>query len=206
MREEREGPTGSASKRQQVLVYCASSSSCDAAYHRAAARLGALLAHASMGVVYGGGASGSMGALADAALAAGGEVVGIVPGFMRDLEWSHDRLSALHVVDDMQERKRRMLAQADALVTLPGGSGTFEELFESISAKRLGIYLNPIVIVNQRGFFDPCIEMLDRCIDQRFMDPRHRTMWSVVEDVEEVLDAIAASPDWSEDARSFAAV
>jgi uncharacterized protein (TIGR00730 family) len=157
-------------------------------------------------VVYGGGASGSMGALADAALAAGGEVVGIVPGFMRDLEWSHDRLSALHVVDDMQERKRRMLAQADALVTLPGGSGTFEELFESISAKRLGIYLNPIVIVNQRGFFDPCIEMLDRCIDQRFMDPRHRSMWSVVEDVEEVLDAIDASPDWSEDARSFAAV
>ena len=133
-------------------------------------------------------------------------MLGIQPRFMTELEWSHDQLTALHVVDDMQERKRRMLACADAVVVLPGGSGTFDELFDAITAKRLGIYLNPIVIVNQRNFFDPALALLENAIREQFMDVRHREMWSVVEGVEGVVEAIAASPRWSREARSFAAL
>ena len=191
---------------KHILVFCASSRSCDPAYHEVAARLGRMLARASMTIVYGGGAEGSMGALADAALEAGGEVVGIQPRFMRDLEWSHDRLTALHVVEDMQERKRRMLACADAVVALPGGSGTFEELLEAITTKRLGMFLNPIILVNQRGFFDPCIAMLERCIEERFMDDRHRNMWQIVDEPEQVLEAIELAAPWAESARRFASI
>jgi len=189
-----------------VLVFCASSDGCDPVYHEAAAHLGRALAVAGLTVVYGGGAVGSMGALADAALDAGGQVIGIQPRFMSELEWTHSRLSGLHIVDDMQERKRMMLATSDAVVALPGGSGTFEELFEAITAKRLGLYLNPIVLVNQRGFFDPCIELLERAIEERFMDARHREMWRVVESPEEVIGAIHAAPQWSREALGFAAV
>lgn len=191
---------------KHVLVFCASSRSCDPIYHEVAARLGRILARASMTIVYGGGAEGSMGALADAALAAGGEVVGIQPRFMRELEWSHGRLTALHVVEDMQERKRRMLACADAVVALPGGSGTLEELLEAITAKRLGMFLKPIILVNQLSFFDPCVRMLERCIEERFMDARHREMWQIVDEPEQVLDAIEAAAAWSESARHFAAI
>jgi uncharacterized protein (TIGR00730 family) len=191
---------------RQVLVYCASSRSADMRYRDAARRLGELLALADCTVVYGGGGEGSMGALADGALDAGGHVVGIQPKFMRELEWTHARISELHVVEDMQERKRMMLDTADAVVMLPGGSGTLEEFFETLTAKRLGLFLGPIVVVNQDGFFDPCLEMLERAIEERFMDARHREMWRVVADVEAVSDAIEASPAWSEEARDFAAV
>ena len=191
---------------KHILVFCASSRSCDPIYHEVAARVGRILARASMPIVYGGGAEGSMGALADAALAAGGEVVGIQPRFMRELEWSHGRLTALHVVEDMQERKRRMLACADAVVALPGGSGTLEELLEAITAKRLGMFLKPIILVNQLSFFDPCVRMLERCIEERFMDARHREMWQIVDEPEQVLDAIEAAAAWSESARHFAAI
>jgi len=191
---------------QRVLVFCASSTRCDARYHDAARRLGELLGEQSIQVVYGGGAVGSMGALAEGALARGGEVIGVIPHFMRELEWGHTGISALHTVNDMHERKRRMLEGSDAVVALPGGCGTFEELFEVITWKRLGIYLEPVVIVNTRRFFEPLIELLDRCISEQFMDERHRAMWQVVSEPEAVLGAIENSPAWSEESRSFAAL
>ena len=101
---------------------------------------------------------------------------------------------------------RRMLAVADAIVALPGGSGTLEELLDAITAKRLGEIVVPILIVNQDGFFDPLIEQLSRCVEERFMDERHRAMWQVVAEPEEVPDAIAAAPQWSRDAIAFASV
>ena len=125
---------------RSVLVFCASSSTCDPAYHDAAASLGHAIASAGDTLVYGGGAVGSMGAMADAALAQGGSVVGVIPRFMRELEWAHPGLTELQLVDDMHERKREMLRLADAIVALPGGSGTFEELFEAITQKRLGLF------------------------------------------------------------------
>lgn len=188
---------------ERVLVFCASSRSADAEYRTAAARLGALFAGAGIDVVYGGGAHGSMGALAGGALEAGGAVHGVLPDFMKDLEWGHEGITTLELVGDMRERKRRMLEDADAVVALPGGCGTLEELFEVITLKRLGFYTGPIVLVNTRDFFAPLVELLDRCIAERFMGERHRAMWQVVAAEDDVLPAFADAPAWSREARAF---
>ena len=188
----------------RVCVYCASSRQTDPAFGEAAARLGALLAAEGITIVYGGGAVGSMGALADAALAGGGRVVGVLPRFMYDLEWGHPGLTELRVVNDIHERKRLMIEEVDALVALPGGCGTLEELLEAITWKRLGLHVHPIVLVNLRGFFDPLVAQLERCVDERFMDERHREMWTVVAGADDVVAAIRSAPRWSTDARRFA--
>ena len=189
-----------------VLVYCASSRACENDYHDVARRLGELLAQAGCTVVYGGGRAGSMGALADGTLAAGGRIVGVIPRFMVDLEWGHDDLSELHVVEDMRTRKHEMLTRATAVVALPGGTGTLEELFEAITLKRLGLYLGPIVVVNTRGYYDPLLAQLGAAIEERFMDARHASMWTVVDGPEEVLGAIASAASWGADSRDFAVV
>jgi uncharacterized protein (TIGR00730 family) len=189
-----------------VCVYCASSRTAHADYRAAARRLGEVLAGQGIGIVYGGGAVGSMGALADGALSAGGRVIGILPRFMADLEWGHRGLTDLQLVEDLRTRKHKMLTLSQAAIALPGGSGTLEELLEAITLKRLGLYLNPIVLVNTRGFFTPLLEVLARAVEERFMDPRHLMMWQVVATPEEVPAALTAAPGWSADARSFAAV
>jgi uncharacterized protein (TIGR00730 family) len=190
----------------RVCVYCASSRQCDPIYHRAAARLGRELALAGVTTVYGGGSVGSMGHMADAALAAGGRVIGVIPQFMYDLEWAHRSLSELLIVDDMHERKRLMIDSVDAVVALPGGCGTFEELFEAMTWKRLGLFGGAIVIVNTDDFYRPLIELLERSIERRFMDERHRAMWTMVDEPEEVLGAIRDAPAWPHQNRSFAAL
>jgi uncharacterized protein (TIGR00730 family) len=187
-----------------VCVYCSSSERTPAVYHDAAARLGRELARHGRGIVYGGGAIGSMGRLANAALANGGRVTGILPRFMDDLEWGHRGLTELRIAADIHERKRLMLEMSDAVVALPGGCGTLEELFEAITWKRLGLYPKPIVLVNVDGFFNPCLELLSRCIAERFMDERHAAMWSVVSEPEAVLDALSSAPEWSAAATDFA--
>ena len=199
-------PSMSTEKRfaRRVLVFCASSSSCDPAFHDAAAALGQAIAHAGDSLVYGGGAVGSMGAMADAALAEGGRVLGIIPRFMRELEWAHSGLTELRLVDDMQQRKREMLREADAIVTLPGGSGTFEELFEAITSKRLGFFCKPIVIVNQNKFYDPLFRLLHSSVEERFMNDAHLDMWHAVETIDDVLPAIESATVWPEDALRFA--
>jgi len=189
---------------QKVCVYCASSRQCDGAYHDAAYELGREMARNEVTIVYGGGLVGSMGALANAALAHGGKVIGILPQFMHELEWGHTSLTELRVVNDIHERKRMMISEVDAVIALPGGCGTLEELFEAITWKRLGLYSGPIVMVNTLGFFKPCIDLLQSCIEQRFMDPRHAEMWSLVESPTEVLDAIRLAPPWGPENRSFA--
>jgi predicted Rossmann-fold nucleotide-binding protein len=172
---------------RRVCVYCASSARCAPVYHDAARRLGGVLAAAGFTVVYGGGATGSMGAVADG-----------------ELEWGHDRLTELHLVDDMRTRKHEMLSRSDGVVALPGGSGTLEELLEAISLKRLGIFLGPIVLVNTRGFFEPLLGLLEAAVAERFMDERHLAMWQVVKEPEQVPAALAEAPAWSEEARRFA--
>jgi len=187
-----------------VCVYCASSMVCDSSYHEVARRLGRLLAEAGLSVICGGGRSGSMGALAEGALAAGGRVVGIIPKFMQDLEWGHDALSELHVVEDMRSRKHEMLTRASAVVALAGGTGTLEELLEAITLKRLGLFLGPIILVNTGGYYDPLLSQLAAAIGGRFMDARHCALWTVVADPESVLQAIENCPEWSADSRDFA--
>jgi hypothetical protein len=190
----------------RVCVYCGSSRQCDPAYLAAAERLGRDLARHGATTIYGGGAVGSMGALAEGALAEGGRVIGIIPGFMNDLEWGHPRLTELRVVSDLHERKRIMIREADAVVALPGGSGTFDELLEAISLKRLAVFLGPIVLLNTRSYFDSLLEALRRSVAQRFMDARHASMWCVVSEPEEVLPAIRSTPPWAPSSLRFAAI
>jgi uncharacterized protein (TIGR00730 family) len=190
----------------RVCVYCASSEHVDRAYHAAAGLLGRTLAEHGCTLVYGGGAVGLMGSLANAALAAGGEVVGIIPRFMTEVEWQHPGLANLEVVEDMRERKHRLLTGSDAVVALPGGCGTLEELFEAMTLKRLALYLKPIVLLDVEGFYAPLERFLERTIEQRFMNPQHRALWTRVARVEDVLPTIRATPDWDADARSYAAV
>ena len=191
---------------RNVCVYCASSRSAHPDYRDAARRLGRVLAQAGIGVVYGGGAVGSMGALADGVLAAGGRVVGVLPQFMAELEWGHPGLTELQLVEDLRTRKHAMLTLSEAAVALPGGSGTLEELLEAITLKRLGLYVNPIVLINTRGFFNPLVRLLEHAVAERFMDERHLSMWQLVDTPEEVPAALERAPPWSSEARAFAAV
>jgi len=190
----------------RICVYCASSEHCDRVYHDAATALGRALAQAGSTIVYGGGAVGLMGSLANGALAAGGQVIGIIPRFMTEVEWQHPGLASLEVVEDMRERKHRLLTGSDAVVALPGGCGTLEELFEALTLKRLGLYFNPIVLVNTNAFYAPLEDFLERMIEQRFMNPQHRAMWTLVDSPSDVLAAIRNAPEWKEDARSYAVV
>lgn len=181
---------------RRACVYCGSSQRCDPAFRAAARRLGELLANAGVTVVYGGGAVGSMGALADGALEAGGLVHGIIPEFMVALEWAHDRVTKLEVVDGMHHRKLAMIAEVDAAIALPGGSGTFEELLEAITWRRLGLLRAPIVIVNTRGYYNALLRALEQAVDLHFMDRGDAALWTVVDDPDEVLDAIRRTPPW----------
>lgn len=189
---------------ERVCVFCASSRLCDPVYTEAAATLGGALARTGKTVVYGGGSTGLMGALADGALSAGGRVEGVLPRFMHDLEMGHAKISRMHLVECMQSRLQKMLEHSDAFVALPGGCGTLEELFFVLTRKRLGLHTRPVVVVNVLGFFDPCLAMLDRCVAERFMDERHGRMWTVVDEPEQVIEAIGAAPAWTENDGRFA--
>jgi uncharacterized protein (TIGR00730 family) len=193
-------------KINRVCVFCASSRLVNKIYLEAAYRLGVILARESITIAYGGGAVGLMGELANGSLAEGGTVIGVIPEFMYELEWGYEKISELKIVKDMHERKKLVMQDSDAIIALPGGCGTLEELFEALTMKRLGFYLNPIVLVNVNGFYDPLIKQLGRCVDERFMDERHREMWSVVHSPEDVLKAIQDSPKWKTEARDFASV
>jgi hypothetical protein len=125
---------------------------------------------------------------------------------MNTVEHGHKNLSQLEVVDDMRERKHRMLVDSDAVVSLPGGSGTFEEVFEVLTLKRLGQFLGPVVLVNTNNYFDRLVDFLEHSVSERFMSRQHLEMWSVVDEPEQVLGALLSAKAWSSDAFSFAAV
>lgn len=168
--------------------------------------MGEVLAAAGHTLVYGGGDGGSMGAVADGALSRHGRVVGILPRFMIDLDWQHPGLDTVELVDDLAERKRRMLATSDAVIALPGGCGTLDELFEAIALKRLGRYLGAIVLLDTRGFYQPLDAFMRQVIGEHFMDPGHAAMWHLAARPEDVLPAISEAPAWSTDAGGRALV
>ncbi|MEM6298843.1 MAG: TIGR00730 family Rossman fold protein, partial [Bacteroidota bacterium] len=167
-------------EKERVCVYCASSAKIAPKYFEVATTLAQELVKADKKVVFGGGASGLMGRLADETLRLGGDIIGIMPHFMRQIEWAHKEVKEFEFVEDMRERKKRLLEGSSAVVTLAGGSGTLEELIEAITLKRLGLYLNPIVIVNTDGYYDPFKEMLERCVSENFMHESHLKMWTFV--------------------------
>jgi len=141
--------------------------------------------------------AGLMGQVADSALAHNGKVYGIIPKFMQDLEWGHKHVTQLVEVNSMHERKQKMADMGGAIIALPGGVGTFEELLEVLTWKKLGLYLNPIIIMNIRGYYDPLIEMLNKSIEEKFMSTENAKMWQVCTDADQVLNAILTSEAWS---------
>ena len=157
-----------------VCVYSASSTKIDAVYFQAADTLGRLLAEHRIRLINGAGSIGLMRSVADAVLKNGGEVTGVIPRFMVEQNWHHTGLTELIEVESMHERKRKMADLSDGIIALPGGCGTLEELLEIITWKQLGLYLNPIVILNINGFFDPLLEMLEKAIDENFMRRKKR--------------------------------
>lgn len=188
----------------RVCVYCASSARIDRAYFEATDRLARAFVQEGIEVVYGGGASGLMGQLADSVLEAGGSIKGIMPRFMNEVEWAHKQVADLELTETMHERKARFLVDVDALVALPGGSSTLEELLEAITLKRLGQFTKPIIILNINNYYDPLKAMLEQCIRERFMDERHRNMYTFVYEPEAVIVAIRQAKTWDEGAIDFA--
>jgi uncharacterized protein (TIGR00730 family) len=187
----------------KVCVYAASSPNIDAIYFEATHQLAQHLVAAQVSVVYGGGATGLMGQLADTVLAEGGQIKGIMPEFMNEVEWGHPKVTEFEYTKTMHQRKAKFLEGIDAIITLPGGTGTLEELLEVITLKRLGILDYPIVILNTQGYYDPLQTMLERCIDQKFLQDKHAQMWQFVHTPEEVLPAIQNSPTWTGGAIDF---
>lgn len=191
---------------KNVTVFCASSPKVKAEYLEEAAKLAEELVKANCRIVYGGGAVGLMGHLANRALELNGQVRGIIPHFMVEVEWEHKGVNDMVHVNNMAERKQLLVSNSDAVVVLAGGIGTLEELFEVLSLKKLGQIRHPIILVNTAGFFDPLIEMLERLVDEQFMRTVHRQLWHVVSSAREVNKAIEGLPAWDENAIKFAAV
>ena len=161
---------------RRVAVFCGSNHGTDPAYAEAAAALGTTLAERGIGLVYGGGAVGLMGVVADAVLAGGGEVVGVIPQLLWDKEVGHRGLTELLIVGSMHERKLAMADRADAFIGLPGGVGTFEELFEAITWTQLGIHQKPVGLLDVAGFYGPLLAFLDDTVDAGFLRAQHRDL------------------------------
>lgn len=189
-----------------IGIMCGSSEGCERKYLESALRLGINLAEQRKTIIYGGGNKGSMKRVADGALCTDGRVIGIMPKFMKDVEWNHPGLSDFIETSSMSERKNKMLELSDAFIFLPGGSGTLEEFFEFFTAKRLGLFRGPLVIVNQDQYFDPLVQLLDNMFSNKFLNLEHKDMYSVVDNVDLALGAILEAPEWPEDAIDRAGV
>jgi uncharacterized protein (TIGR00730 family) len=174
---------------KRLCVFSGSSPGAHPDYAEATAALGRALAGAGIGVVYGGASVGLMGTVADAALAAGGEVVGVIPAALRDREIAHPGLSELHVVGSMHERKALMADLSDGFVALPGGTGTLDELFEVYTWTQLGLHAKPLGLLDVRGYYASLVAFLDHAVAERFVTAEHREMLVVAERPEALLDA-----------------
>jgi len=178
-----------------LCVYCGSSQGVKPSHRDAAAELGRLAAQRGVRIVFGGGRVGLMGILADAALAAGGEVIGVIPEHLQSAEVGHNGLTRLEVVESMHVRKMRMCALADAFCTLPGGLGTLDETFEIITWRQLGLHDKPITLLNLEGFWDPLLTLIRHQTGAGYVRPQHQGLFQVVERVGAVFEAVAAAPE-----------
>lgn len=178
-----------------ICIYGASSNKVDPIYKDAAYTLGSLIAEAGLKLVCGGGRSGLMAAAIDGALDRGGETIGVLPQFMMDNNWHHLNLTKTVVTSDMHERKATMADISDAVIALPGGCGTLEELLEIITWRQLNLFHGKIVILNIEGYYDPLLEMLQRIMEKGFMSKEYRVIWEVASTPEKALAAaLSESP------------
>lgn len=190
----------------RVCVFCASSAKVDKLYFDQTTLVANELVKAGTTIVYGGGSVGLMGCLADTALSLNGKVIGVLPRFMDKVEWGHKSLSQMILVKDMRERKKLLIKDVDAVIALPGGCGTLEELMEVYTLKRLGKFTKPIIVLNTNGFYTHLELLIEKMIDERFMRPEHRQIWQMVTKPEDIIPAIQNAPSWDESAIKFAAV
>ena len=191
---------------QSVCVYCASSTQIDEKHFRAAEKLGTLIAQRGLRLITGAGKLGLMNTVQDAALAAGGEAVGVIPTFMVREGWHHEGLTQLIETASMHERKQTMADLSDGVIALPGGCGTMEELLEIITWKQLGLYLNPIIILNIDGFYDHLLAQLSKAVEDNFMRSIHADIWRVATTPEEAIELLLSTPTWDKNVRKFAAI
>ncbi len=173
--------------QKSVAVFCGSRPGLNPAWIAAAQALGTGLGHAGIRLVYGGGRVGLMGAVADAALVAGGEVVGVIPEFLTRLEVAHTGLTSLEITDSMHSRKRRMFDLADAFVTLPGGLGTLDETIEIVTWRQLGLHDKPVLICNVEGWARGLMTALETVVDDSFADPKSRGLYEILPDIASIL-------------------
>lgn len=183
---------------KSVCVFCGSSHGIRPVFGEAARSFGRYLAHSGRTVVYGGGNVGLMGELADAALSVGGKVVGVIPRALVAREVAHNRLTALHVVDSMHERKALMAELSDGFVAMPGGIGTMEEFFEIWTWGQLGLHRKPYGLLNVHGFYDPLLGFINELLATGFIKPRHREAVLVDGDGERLVNRMQASPPAAE--------
>lgn len=172
---------------KNICVFCASSARIDSIYYDAAYALGKLMAENGIACVCGAGNTGLMRAVADGEIEHGGSVIGVIPQFMVDNGWCHPQLTETIITQDMHERKETMSRLADAVIALPGGCGTLEELLEIITWKQLGLYHGTIVILNISGYYNHLLAMLQHCVDERFMKESHASLWHVAASAEEAI-------------------
>ena len=189
-----------------VCVFASSSSRTDNEYVQAASELGALFARAGMNVIYGGGGTGLMGVLADAVIGNGGSITGVIPSFMNDEGWGHPYVKEMIVTTDMGDRKRNMFSRADAVVALPGGIGTLEELAEAITLKQLGLFMGPVVILNTLNFYKSLIDFLEHMVAGNFLRAEHKGIWVIADTPKDVLAALSNDNGWIDDPRKIAKI
>ena len=191
---------------KSVCVYCASSTQIDEKYFRAAEELGHLIAEHGLTLITGAGKLGLMNTIENAALEAGGKVTGVIPSFMVREGWHHEGLTELIETASMHERKQTMANLSDGIIALPGGCGTMEELLEIITWKQLGLYVNPIIILNVDGFYDHLLAQLAKAVEENFMRSIHADIWGVATTPEEAIELLLTTPTWDKSVRKFAAI
>jgi uncharacterized protein (TIGR00730 family) len=189
-----------------ICVFAASSSRVSEEFNDAAARLGKLLAEEQMEVVFGGGGIGLMKKLADAVKENGGRITGVIPSFMEEEGWGHKGIDNMIVTDDMSERKKRLFSMSDAVVALPGGVGTLEELTEAITLKQLSLFNGPVIILNTLGFYNSLFEFFDTMVKTNFLRMEHKAIWEIADTPEEVIIALKNRDRKNEEWRKIAKI
>lgn len=189
----------------KVCVYCASSPYVSQEYFDATKLLAKALVKHDIEVVYGGGAKGLMGQLADTIIEEGGRIKGIMPQFMNEVEWAHKKVAEFEFTETMHERKAKFLEGVDGVIALPGGTGTLEELLEAVTLKRLGLIDLPILILNTKGFYQDLQSLMNRIVKEQFMQDKHHDMWTFANDPEELIDQLLNYRHWGEGSINFKA-
>lgn len=183
-----------------ITIYAASSRKVDQKYFEATRSLAKVLLSKNTRIIYGGGAVGLMGAIADTYIEGRGQITGVIPEFMVKVEWAHPQVKDMVIVHDMHERKKKLIENTDAIIALPGGTGTLEELAEVITLKRLGKFNKPIILLNTDGFYNPLDAFFHKMAEENFLNKEHLKMWTLIDSPKVFWEKFMKIPNWPNDA------